>query len=858
MRRLVLLVGLAAAITLVAFLALSPPASASQFPDLGPNVLNGYGLQEAEVRGLSQGYPSGFWLPSNPLPRQQFVKMAVENFGIPLADPTSPTFSDVPADSIYYQYIEGAVAAGLIQGVGDNMFAPTREITRQESAAVLVRWIAKANGFDTNAIASEDVTDAVGGFGDASSISTSLRAEVAIAIKLGLLQGSGGNLRPVGTLLRIEGAALLARSSSVLASVYMANLDSLNNSGVTGVALLYLRGDQLRTLVLARGLETGKEHPQHIHGMMDGSQADCPPLAADTNMDGIISLAEGLPYYGPVLRPLDDPYPTAQGPDGMVFYSHTYSGSDLDALQLSTVTLTKRVVVLHGLTVNGVYDATVPVACGQVTALSLAYHADLDELNNSGVSGQAFLWLRNDSLRVITVADGLETGLQHLQHIHGLANGSNSTCPPLTADTNMDGIISLAEGLPYYGPVLRPLDDPYPTAHGSAGRVFYSHVYSGADLTSLDLGTTPLTNRAIVMHGLTVNDVFDATVPVACGEIEASWMTTGMVYTQTNNPSMNQVLEFSRGLDGTLTQVGAVDTNGLGATGVGHPQGAVTLSSDNRWLFAVNGGSDDISVFSVAADGLTLVDQVQTAGSLPISATTHGDWLYVLNAGDPGNITGFTIGADGHLTLIPDSIEALSATSGTNAAEIKFDPTGTHLVVTERGTNLIDVYPVDDNGEADPAVSYPSNGATPYGFDFSRSGTLIVSEAAANANSSYSISATGLDTISSSIPCLQTAPCWVTTTPSGGYAYIGNGGGPVSSYMVQPSGEIALLTSAAGPTPTGSSLDLAISGNGRFLYALAVGTEDAIGAFMMRADGSLAQLPSITGLPATCTGLAAR
>ena len=76
--------------------------------------------------------------------------------------------------------------------------------------------------------------------------------------------------------------------------------------------------------------------------------------------------------------------------------------------------------------------------------------------------------------------------------------------------------------------------------------------------------------------------------------------------------------------------------------------------------------------------------------------------------------------------------------------------------------------------------------------------------------------------------------------------------------MVEMDGEITLMDSDAGPTPTGSSLDLAISANGRFLYALAVGMEDAIGAFMIRGDGSLDQLMSVLSLPATATGLAAR
>ena len=41
------------------------------------------------------------------------------------------------------------------------------------------------------------------------------------------------------------------------------------------------------------------------------------------------------------------------------------------------------------------------------------------------------------------------------------------------------------------------------------------------------------------------------------------------VYTQTNDPGGNQIIAYRRALDGTLTQLGAYDTGGLG-TGTPH------------------------------------------------------------------------------------------------------------------------------------------------------------------------------------------------------------------------------------------------------------------------------------------------
>ena len=87
-----------------------------------PMFLAPYGLTESDLAAISQGYDDGTWRPYNDMPRRQFVKMAVTAFDIPTATPATPTFSDVSPSDEYYPYIEGAVAAGLIEGTGGGMF----------------------------------------------------------------------------------------------------------------------------------------------------------------------------------------------------------------------------------------------------------------------------------------------------------------------------------------------------------------------------------------------------------------------------------------------------------------------------------------------------------------------------------------------------------------------------------------------------------------------------------------------------------------------------------------------------------------------------------------------------------------
>lgn len=151
----------------------------------------------------------------------------------------------------------------------------------------------------------------------------------------------------------------LREKSLNLTKQYKVNLTALNNSGVTGTAMLSLDRNMLTVKIDAMGLEPGKLHPQHIHGFMENNRnSKCPSWSDDTNGDGLISLEEGLPSYGPVLLSLT-PFPTADA-NGEIHYMKTFT---VDA---NLLPLQNRAIVLHGKTVMGEYWPTLPIACGQV------------------------------------------------------------------------------------------------------------------------------------------------------------------------------------------------------------------------------------------------------------------------------------------------------------------------------------------------------------------------------------------------------------------------------------------------------------------------------------------------------------
>ncbi len=341
----------------------------------------------------------------------------------------------------------------------------------------------------------------------------------------------------------------------------------------------------------------------------------------------------------------------------------------------------------------------------------------------------------------------------------------------------------------------------------------------------------------------------------------------GVIYTMDNAAAGNHVLAWKRMANGTLTGPALNATGGAG-TGAGlSSQGSMLLSRDGRWLFVCNAGSDEISVFAVAPQGLQLVDKVKSGGHLPLSITLRRHLLYVLNAGgavgDKDNIAGFLF-FQGKLVALSNSTRALSG-DNPGPAQVSFADDGDALVVTERNTNLIDTYGLDDDGLVTGHKVFPSAGLTPFGFAVGRQDRIFVSEAgggAANAGSasSYSISKDGdLEVLSAAVPTEQTAACWLITSHDGRFIYTANAGsGTISGFSVSPDGGLQLISPGGITAVTGAAshpVDMTLSHDGQFFYVLANGT-GTLGAFRTKPDGSLAPLSVASGIPTSAAGLA--
>lgn len=160
------------------------------------------------------------------------------------------------------------------------------------------------------------------------------------------------------------------------------------------------------------------------------------------------------------------------------------------------------------------------------------FTAELDPVNSPEASGMVTLDQRGSNLHVDLHASGLDDGI-HLAHIHGVRQAM-AECPTMSRDTNGDGFVDFAEGLPDYGPVVRTLNGTPPETGTALNYMkMFRQLDNGDGIASLG----PLEDFAIVIHGVDLDgdgvankgdvdgdggdpDDNEIAMPALCGEIE--------------------------------------------------------------------------------------------------------------------------------------------------------------------------------------------------------------------------------------------------------------------------------------------------------------------------------------------------
>lgn len=330
----------------------------------------------------------------------------------------------------------------------------------------------------------------------------------------------------------------------------------------------------------------------------------------------------------------------------------------------------------------------------------------------------------------------------------------------------------------------------------------------------------------------------------------------GVVFVQNDALAGNQVLAYRRGTDGALSLLTSYGTGGSGGrlTGavvdVTASQGALTADRTHHELYAVNAGSDTLSVFGVRGERLRLRQVVATAGAFPVSVSAHGNRVFVLNARDGGSIQGF-LNVGGRLLRVPSWHRDLNLPVTTGAAEfthtpgqVAFTPDGRHLVVTTKAaTNSILVYSFGNTGglSADP-VTRTEDGTVPFGVDFDAAGHLVVADAGPNTVATYAVGVDGALIPLGVTPTGQRATCWIDA--SGTLLAASNAGsGTVTTLRADASGPATKLADTT--TAAGGTVDADFSRDGHYLY-VQTGADGGVDAFAVAADGGLTLVGTVS------------
>ena len=109
--------------------------------------------------------------------------------------------------------------------------------------------------------------------------------------------------------------------------------------------------------------------------------------------------------------------------------------------------------------------------------------------------------------------------------------------------------------------------------------------------------------------------------------------SSGAVFVMTNSNTRNEILQYVRNPNGSLFQVGETPTGGNGSGGTTDPlasQNSLLLTSDSRFLLAVNAASGTISSFAVLGAFLIPTDVQSSGGAFPNAIAQRGNLVYVL------------------------------------------------------------------------------------------------------------------------------------------------------------------------------------------------------------------------------------
>jgi hypothetical protein len=155
------------------------------------------------ARGIAAGTGNGSYMPNQSLTRGEGIVMLMKAFDLPLVDETADNFDDA-GNSYYTPYLAAAKKLGIIAGTGDNRYAPTTSISRQEWFVILYKTLQSIDK-----LPSEKTDLLLSSYRDPEEIAPWATEAMQLFVQTGILSGDNGYLKPEAAVTRAEAAQIL-------------------------------------------------------------------------------------------------------------------------------------------------------------------------------------------------------------------------------------------------------------------------------------------------------------------------------------------------------------------------------------------------------------------------------------------------------------------------------------------------------------------------------------------------------------------------------------------------------------------------------------------------------------------------
>lgn len=174
------------------------------FEDVKANDWYDNAVSFIAARNIANGTAEGQYSPDANLTRGQLITMLMRSYGIQPDAQASSNFADA-GNTYYTGYLSAAKRLGISDGIGNNLFAPEKEITRQEMFTLLYNTLNVMGELPADAATGKSVTD----YSDAAAIAPWAMDAMKLFVGTGTVSGSEGKLAPENMSNRAQMAQLL-------------------------------------------------------------------------------------------------------------------------------------------------------------------------------------------------------------------------------------------------------------------------------------------------------------------------------------------------------------------------------------------------------------------------------------------------------------------------------------------------------------------------------------------------------------------------------------------------------------------------------------------------------------------------